>query len=311
MPDFMSTLKKQGNTPKPEVWRELRNSRSRSRVLFAEVVGIEDLTLAGQSMKCLKLDYQGIYGYMASNKIDNYEFKNLQHLMGSVFEFVVDEVITPTQQDETDSADEVEVEYFLANRIKALEVMSERFWKKVEVDQRYTAFIKGIDQFRLYLLVEGVEIILDRTEVDYNLYDDLRTVFEIGQTIDVKVMKVDKPTEDQPKGYVSVSAKVLMEDPWGLIKNYKERGTYLGTLQRVHPEHGMFVELKPGLTVKCNVPAGASRRKFERGDKINVKIRHIDHVKHQILGTAINLNNLIGANNKNMPRYGLRWSGKN
>ena len=95
----MSTLKEKENTPKPEVWRELRNSRSRSRVLFAEVVGIEDLSLAGQSMKCLKLDYQGIYGYMPSHKIDNYEFKNLQHLMGSVFEFVVEEVITPTQQD--------------------------------------------------------------------------------------------------------------------------------------------------------------------------------------------------------------------
>lgn len=306
----MSTLTEEQNTPKAEIWRDLRNSRSRTRVLFAEVVGLEDLSLAGQSMKCLKLDYKGVYGYMPSNKIDNYDFKNLQHLMGSTFEFVVDEVITPRQQDEAESQDEVEVEYFLANRIKALEVMSELFWKKVEIDQRYTAFIKGIDGYRLYLLVEGVEIILNRDDVDYNLYDDLRTVYEIGQTIDVKVMQVEKPTEDKPKGYVSVSAKVLMEDPWRFIKDFKEGGTYLGNLQRIHPEFGMFVELKPGLTVKCNVPAGASRRPFKRGDKINVKIRHIDHVKHQILGTAINLNNSIGASNKNISRSGLRWSGK-
>ncbi|MFX3643501.1 MAG: S1 RNA-binding domain-containing protein [Candidatus Pristimantibacillus sp.] len=306
----MSTLTEEQNTPKAEVWRELRTSRTRTRVLFAQVVGLEDLSLAGQSMKCLKLDYKGIYGYMPSNKIDNYEFKNLQHLMGSNFEFVVDEVITPRQHNEAEPHEELEVEYFLANRIKALEVMSELFWKQVEVDQRYTAFIKGIDAFRLYLLVEGVEIVLDRTEVDYNLYDDLRTVFEIGQTIDVKVMKVEKPTEEKPKGDVSVSAKVLMEDPWRFIKDFKERGTYLGTLQRIHPEFGMFVELKPGLTVKCNVPAGASRRPFKRGDEINVKIRHIDHVNHKILGTAINLNNSIGANNKNMSRSGLRWSAK-
>lgn len=307
----MSTLTEEQHTPKAEIWRNLRTSRSRSRVLFAKVIGLEDLSFGGRSMKCLKLDYKGVYGYMPSNLIDNYEYKNLQHFMGSMFEFVVEEVITPPKQlDEADLQDDVEVEYFLANRIKALEVMSELFWKKVEIDQVFSAFIKGIDQFRLYLLVEGVEIILNREDAGYNLYDDLRTVFEIGQTIEVQVMKVEKPTEDNPKGSLSVSAKVLMEDPWRYIKDFKERGTYLGILQRIHPEFGMFVELKPGLVVKCNIPAGASRRPFQRGDEINVKIRHIDHAKHQILGTAINLNNTIGAaSNKNISRSGLRWSG--
>lgn len=296
----MSHLVKRQNTVQAEdevnveqaTWSALREAKNRRRVLFARAVGLEEMQLGENRMECLKLNYEGVYGYLPKDKVDNYEFKGLHNFLGKTFEFVVDEMITNPGE---------KVGIFIANRIEALKISANRFWSSAREGQIFESFIRGIDPFHLYILVEGVEVKLNRQEVDYALYDDLREIFSIGDSIDVKILSLQKPAEGESEGTLQVSARILNEDPWLKIKNYREKCFYLGKLVRIHPEYGFFVQLESGLTVLTNFPAGARGVKFNKGDELEVKIGSIDFEKRRIRGTVVLPKNKIGASN---PRFG-------
>lgn len=206
-------------------WADIKESQRVKKVLYAEAVGLEALSMGSKKEEMLKLYYNGVYGYLPKSRIDNYEFKGLHHFLGKEFEFVVETV-------------DLEGHWFLANRIEALEVSAKRFWKSAKVGQIMAGFIRGMDTSRLYLLVEGVPTVMRREEVSYSYIEDMRTEFEIGDVINVKITNLAPPTDDNIDGLLEVSAKVLEKDPWGQIAHYKERSSYSGTITKVHPEHG-------------------------------------------------------------------------
>ncbi|KJD42949.1 hypothetical protein [Paenibacillus terrae] len=278
-------------------WSKLRDAKSHKRVLFARAVGLEDVVLGNLTMQCLKLNFDGIFGFLPQNKIDNYEFKGLHSFLGKTFEFVVEELIIEEGK---------RTGKFVANRIEALRILANRFWNTAQTDQIYEAFIRGIDPYNLYLLVEGVAVRVNRTEVDYSLYDDLREIFSIGDSIEVKIITLEKPDDVNTEGFIEVSARILNKDPWDNIGNYKERSFYMGKLVRIRPDLGMFVELESGLTALCNFPAGTHGKKFEKGEELEVKIRTINEDERRISGLIVLPRNRIGASNKTFRNSVLR-----
>lgn len=280
-------------------WTELRQAKYRNTVLIARATGLEEKVLGSATMECLKLSFNGVYGYLPKNKIADYEFKGLHNLVGKSFEFIVDEVIN--EEEETEG-------FFVANRIKALKIAANRFWNFVEVGQVYEAFIRGVDAFNLYLLVEGVETKIHRTEVGYSMYEDLRGLYTVGDTIDVKILGFEKPSEESV-GNIEVSARVLMKDPWKKINSYQlNSSSYLGTVKNLHAEYGMFVELDtPGLIVLCNFPTGRAKM-IQRGDEVQVKLTQINVEDRLLRGIAFKPRNNIGAKNQRA-MSGLRTRG--
>src|SRR5690606_8314154 len=97
-----------------------------------------------------------------------------------------------------------------------------------------------------------------------------------------------------------VSSRVLEEDPWNNIVNYKERATYLGTITKVHMEHGLFIELEPGLTVRTNFPPNSHGQLFRKGNQVNIKLLDIEPKKRFIKAIVINPKQSVG--NKNFGR---------
>lgn len=255
-------------------WADIKESQRVSKVLYAEAVGLENLSFGNKKEEMLKLNYKGVYGYLPKSRIDNYEFKGLTHFLGKEFEFVVETV-------------DMEGHWFLANRIQALEVSAKRFWKSAKVGQVLVGFIRGMDVSRLYLLVEGVPTIMRREDVSYSFIEDMRTEFEIGDTINVKITKLEAPTEENKDGVLEVSAKVLEKDPWGQISHYKEGSSYSGTITKIHPLHGVFLELVPGLTVRTNFPPNANPTVLQKGKKITVKLLEINHREKRIKAITI------------------------
>jgi len=264
-------------------WADIKESHRVKQVLYAEAIGLETLTMGDKREDFLKLNYKGIYGYLPKSRIDNYEFKGLHHFLGKEFEFVVETV-------------DLEGHWFLANRIQALEVSARRFWKTAKVGQVMVGFIRGIDASRLYLLVEGVPAVVERKDVSYSYIEDLRYEFEIGDTIDVKITKLEAASEENDNtGVLEVSSKVLQKDPWGQIANFKEGCTYTGTITKIHPEHGVFAELLPGLTVRTNFPPNANPTVLKRDNKVSIKLLNIDHRERKIKAITIIPNRAISA----------------
>lgn len=255
-------------------WANLKESQKRNRVLYAQVIGIETKTVNGNKEEVLKLDYEGFEGYLPKNLIDKYEFKGLQSFVGSMLEFVVNYT-------------DLEAHIFGADRVKALEVLASRFWRDAKKGNTYEAFVRGVDPFNVYLLVEGVPAKMYRDEFSYTFFENLQEVVNIGDILEVQVTEIEKPSKENKEGKLSVSKKALETDPWDYIHHYKEKGTYLGLIQKMHMDHGLFIDLPHGIRVRTNFPPNTDHRLLAEGEQVNLKIQSIDTNKREIKGIVI------------------------
>jgi small subunit ribosomal protein S1 len=288
-------------------WADIKDSHKTKNVLYATAIGIESIPVGKKEEECLKLNYDGVFGYLPISLIDEYEFKGLQNFLGKEFEFVVQSV-------------DLDNHLFVGNRIEALKVLAQKFWKSARAGDTYDAFVRGVDPFNLYLIVDGVRTKLYRDEYSYSFVEDLRTEVEIGDIIPVKILKLVKPgqkfkkpnikgeevdAEAGEQGYLEVSSRVLKQDPWNNIVNYRERATYLGTITKIHMEHGLFIELEgtPGLILRTNFPPNSSGQRFKKGHKVNVKLLEINVKRRLIKGIVINPKQSVGE--KNFRRRGM------
>lgn len=274
---------------KASAWAEIRDSKRNGTVLTAQAVGIEYFQMGALKEECLKLDYKGIYGFLPKSFIDDYTFKGIQGLVGKHFEFVV-------------SYADSEEQIFAADRKKALNVLKERFWKNAKVYQKHPAFVRGVDRFNVFLLVSGVPVVMHRNEFSHTYHEDLRQIIFIGDTFDVQIKNIQKPnpaykiegeepTREEERiinGFVEVSSKALEVDPITYITEYKEKATYLGVIEKIHLEYGIFVKLLPrNITALAGFPPGMNTELLREGEQVNFKIQRIDTEKRHIKGLII------------------------
>jgi len=285
---------------KNQINNELRESLQRNIVLYAKAIGLEELQFGANYTQVLKLDYKGVTGYLPKQLIDNYEFRGLVHFIGKEFEFIVEDF-------------DSEGEFFIANRIKALEVSQKKFWAEAQIGDSYNAFVSGVDQSNLYLSVDGVQTVMGRAEASYDYIPDLREYFEIGTLLPVKIMELKKPgafaadgeketnvilesdladntkdsLEAEGKGVLVVSAKALTFDPWLTVDEYKVNSMYIATVRNVHFSHGIFLSLPSGITIRTNFPTGSKLHDFTIGKEITVRIRSIDKENQRISAIII------------------------
>lgn len=278
-------------------WANIKDSHRKQSVLTAIAIGIETIQAGKVSEFALKLNYNGIYGFLPMSFIDNYEFKGLQNFVGKTFEFVVSYV-------------DLESQTFAANRIKALDILKRRFWRNAKAGEVYPAFVRGVDKFNIYLLVHGVPTKMHRNEFSYTFFDDLREEIFIGETIEVKILEINKPQNsdekadqekadeeltgaseeqaDSTEGSILVSSKALETDPMIYITEYQEKATYLGEIYKVHIDHGIFIRLEPrGIQVRTGFPPGTSMERLKVGEKVNFKIQEINAQERRIRGIVI------------------------
>lgn len=303
----MSTFEELEVSQQMVAWADIKESHSRKRVLYAEAIGIEEIPVGNTIQQCLKLDYQGIYGYLPRSMIQKYEFRGINHLLGTTFEFVVEHLDHETQ-------------LFIANRITALDILASKFWKVAKEGQVYNAYISGLDRFNIFLLLDGVPTTMFRDEYSYMYFEDLREVLDIGESIQVQIAKLVKPGETYKRmvngeekeftageeGYIEVSHRILTPDPWKHITNFKEKCVYTAKITKVHPDYGIFLDLIPGLTVRCNFPSNSNGVILKKGAKVALKIMAIDVQNRQIRAVVFSpKQGLYKKNNNNHNPRGL------
>ncbi len=295
-------------------WADIKNSKNRGQVLYGTAIGIEIIEQGGNREECLKLNYNGIYGYLPKRLIDTYTFKGLQNFVGKVFEFVVIHV-------------DLEHQIFAADRIQAIEKLSEKFWREAKIGESFEAFVRGVDPFNVYLLVEGVPAKMHRNEFSYTFHEDLTEEVSIGDIIDVKLMdiideeKAEENVDEEELSFVEneeenkhsktilVSKKALETNPWKYINEYKEKSTYLGVIRKVHIDHGLFIDLQPrNISIRCNFPPNTDQSLLRVGEQVNVKLQVIDIQNERIQGIVITPRQaVINRKKAKVSRRGLQY----
>ena len=138
--------------------------------------------------------------------------------------------------------------------------------------------VESLQGFGAFVDIDGFKALLPISQVGRGRVEDISTVLQVGQEVQVEVISTDWERER-----VSVSLKSLMADPWDTAsQKYPAGSKHTGTIARV-TDYGLFVTLEPGLDglVHISELQGENRNtnlrvKFKAGSTMEVAVKDVD-----------------------------------
>ena len=131
--------------------------------------------------------------------------------------------------------------------------------------------------FGAFVDIGGVEGLVHVSKLSWERVAHPKEVLEPGQTISVKVEKINPET-----GKISLSYRDTLENPWAKIdEKYPEGSVVEGTVSRL-AQFGAFVKLEPGVEGLVHISELAHHRVMavknvvKQGDSVSVKILSVD-----------------------------------
>lgn len=125
---------------------------------------------------------------------------------------------------------------------KVVEEKRAAFFAKTAVGDKVSGQVKRLADFGAFIDLGGVDALLHVSDMAWRRIEHPSEMLSIGQNISAEVIKLNPET-----GKVSVSMKVLQEDPWAQASATYEAGMRLTGTVRKLLDFGAVVELEPGI----------------------------------------------------------------
>jgi small subunit ribosomal protein S1 len=144
--------------------------------------------------------------------------------------------------------------------------------------------VKNLTDYGAFVDLGGVDGLLHITDMAWKRIKHPSEIVEVGQEIDVKVLKFDRE-----RNRVSLGLKQLGEDPWVEIKaRYPENARVSATITNL-TDYGCFAELEEGVEGLVHVSEMDWTNKnvhpskiVQLGDQVEVMILDIDEERRRI-----------------------------
>ncbi|HSC93143.1 MAG TPA: 30S ribosomal protein S1 [Gaiellaceae bacterium] len=137
--------------------------------------------------------------------------------------------------------------------------------------------ISNIVDFGAFVDLDGMDGLIHISELSWSHVNHPSEVLEIGQTVRVKVLDIDRDRQR-----ISLGLKQTQSDPWQqVLDNYQEGDVVHGRVTKV-VTFGAFVEILPGVEGLVHISELAQhhvenpREVVSQGDDVNVLILEID-----------------------------------
>lgn len=149
------------------------------------------------------------------------------------------------------------------------------FWENAQEGQVVKGTVKSLTDFGAFLDLGGVDGLLHVSEMSYGRVKHPSQVVKEGDTVEVKILKLDRD-----KGKVSLGMKQVMPDPWAAVaERYTEGAIVTGKVARI-ATFGAFVELEAGVDGLIHISQIADRRINTPGEVLKVG----QEVRAKVLG---------------------------
>jgi ribosomal protein S1 len=153
---------------------------------------------------------------------------------------------------------------------------------RLKIGEELDGKVRSVVSFGAFIDVGGIEGLVPLQEMSHNRADGPSDVFKAGETVRVKVLKIDE------RGKIWLSHKATIPDPWQQVAQKYAQGTkHAGKVARLQP-FGAFIELESGIDGLIHL-ADLSINRIESpsevvkvGDAIDVVVSHIDASNHKI-----------------------------
>lgn len=222
----------------------------------------------------LAVDVNGIRGFMPISQIDLYRVEQPEQFVNQKLRCVVTEV-NPAERN------------LVVSRRAMLErerdEQKEKFWAGLEVGQTKTGMVRSIMPFGVFVSLGAADGLIPMSELSWTHVKDATEVVKEGQTVDVKVVRLDPENKK-----IGLSLKQLQASPWDTLEQRVYPGLIFETKITRLADFGAFAEVEPGIEGLVHVSEIALQRirkpgaVVQPGQSVKVKVLSIDKENRRI-----------------------------
>ncbi len=144
--------------------------------------------------------------------------------------------------------------------------------------------VKNITEYGAFIDLGGVDGLLHITDMSWGRLNHPSEMFQVGDKVEVAVLKYDKDTERVSLGY-----KQKFADPWlSVEERYPINALVKGKIVSI-TDYGAFVELEPGIEglvhvseMSWNKKAKSAKGLVNLGDQVEAQILQVDSENRRI-----------------------------
>jgi small subunit ribosomal protein S1 len=216
----------------------------------------------------------GVRGFLPASLVDIRRVQNLDEFMSETLECKVIEL--------NRSRNNVVLSRRAVLEEERKEVR-EQILGDLEPGQVVEGKISNIVDFGAFVDLDGIDGLIHISELSWSHVNHPSEVLEIGDTVRVKVLDIDRDRQR-----ISLGLKQTQEDPWQQVVNeYGEGDTLEGKVTKV-VQFGAFVQILPGVEGLVHISELAQHHVespgevVSPGDEVRVKILEVDDSRRRL-----------------------------
>jgi small subunit ribosomal protein S1 len=212
----------------------------------------------------------GVKAFLPGSQVDLRPVKNLDKLIGETFNF---KIIKFNKRRGN----------IVLSRRALLE--QEREERRVETIERLhegailMGVVKNITDYGAFVDLGGIDGLLHITDMSYGRLTHPSEVFEVGQSVEVKVLRFDADSQRVSLGY-----KQIRPDPWEeAAYKYPVGAIVRGKVVSI-PEYGAFIELEDGIEGLVHISEMTWNKRVKHASKL-VEVGQV--IEAKVLGVDV------------------------
>ena len=249
------------------VWEQLQVAHDNEEIVMGKITG--------KVRGGFTVDMNSVRAFLPGSLVDVRPVRDPGYLEGKDLEFKVIKLDKRRNNVVVSRRAVVESEYS-EDREKLLETLVDGAIIK--------GIVKNLTDYGAFLDLGGIDGLLHITDMSWKRFNHPSEVVEIGQELEVRVLKFDKE-----KTRVSLGLKQLGEDPWKDIARRQPVGSRIfGRVTNI-TDYGCFVEIEEGIEGLVHVSEIDWTNKninpakvVQPGDEVEVAILDIEEEKRRI-----------------------------
>jgi small subunit ribosomal protein S1 len=211
----------------------------------------------------------GVKAFLPGSQVDLRPVKNLDKLLNETFEFKIIK-FNPRRGNIVLSRRELLEQERQERREETIE--------RLQIGAIMTGQVKNITDYGAFIDLGGIDGLLHITDMSYGRLNHPSEMFEVSQSIEVKVLKFDPDTQRVSLGY-----KQIRPDPWEEAEYKYPVGSIVRGKVVSIPDYGAFIELEDGIEGLVHISEMTWNKRVKHpsklvqvGDVIEAKVLGID-----------------------------------
>ncbi|HEX5513238.1 MAG TPA: 30S ribosomal protein S1 [Gammaproteobacteria bacterium] len=264
---FGETRLSREKAKRAHAWKFLEDAYEKNET----VTGI----ISGKVKGGFTVDLKHVRAFLPGSLVDVRPVRDTTYLEGKDLEFKLIKLDQKRNNVVVSRRAVVEEEYS-AEREQLLEKLAE--------GQTLKGIVKNLTDYGAFVDLGGIDGLLHITDMAWKRVKHPSEVVNVGDEIDVKVLKFDRE-----RNRVSLGLKQLGEDPWEAIaRRYPENTRVMGRVTNI-TDYGAFVEIEEGVEGLVHVSEMDWTNKnvnpakvVQVGDEVEVMVLDIDEERRRI-----------------------------